>query len=169
MKLKVLRRTDKCIGRILIELHAIDENRLNMALRIHKIEKSSTSLGSILVKLDFVSEVDILRAFLIQYSFPYLPADGYNIDKRVINLIPEEFSRKHTLVPLERIGNTLTVAMSNPLNIAALTEVKKMSQCNVQVVISLSAEIHRAINRYYNNLEPLEPPLTGSCQVSALN
>jgi len=98
----------------------------------------------------------------MQYKFPYLPAGSYNIRNEVINLIPEEFSRRHMLVPIDRIGNTLTLAMSNPLDILAITKVEEMNRCNVQVVVSSSAEIHKAPDKYYDKLVPFKSQITNA-------
>lgn len=154
MRFKRLRITDKPIGRILVDLGIIDEDKLEIALTIHKEKNGSSLLGTILLELNFVDEHNILKAVTTQYKFPYLPADRYDIKKEVINLIPADIVNKYTLVPIERMGNCLTVAMSNPLNNQAVEELEKTSHCVIQIVISSHAEITRTIHKYYNQ-EPL--------------
>lgn len=82
-------------------------------------------------------------------SSPHVDLDSYLIDKKVIELVPEGLARRYQLIPLFKIGNTLTVAMADPHNILALDEVGHRTGCEVEPVVTTDIQIKRAIDQYY--------------------
>ena len=147
----------KCLGEILIELGIINNKQLKLALKLHKDSSEYIPSGTALIKLGFATEKDILRAINIQYNIPYLPLDNYDIDLEVIRIIPAELARRHLLVPIEKMGNILSVAMSDPLNIQVLKDIEDICQCEVRVFITSPSEVLRVIDKYYyNNGLPVE-------------
>jgi len=82
--------------------------------------------------------------------------DSYLIDKKVIELVPEALARRYQLIPLFKIGNTLTVAMADPHNILALDEVRHKTGCEVEPVVSNGIQIKRSIDQYYGVSGPIE-------------
>jgi len=105
------------------------------------------------VELGFVREEDIAQALTAQYGFPYLPLSNYEINPEVIDIIPSRVARQYLLVPIDRIGNNLTLAMSNPLNIQAIEDVELLASCSVQTFVSTSSDIKKAIEKYYKDKE----------------
>jgi type IV pilus assembly protein PilB len=75
--------------------------------------------------------------------------DTYLIDEKVVKMIPEEMARRHTLLPLFTIGETLTVETANPLNIRALDEVRNKVRTDVEIAIGTEAKIKKAIDQHY--------------------
>ena len=137
----------KQLGELLIEDKIIDKQQLDMALSIQK-DKGGL-IGEILVELGFVKEEDIAKALTMQYGFPYLPLDNYEIEPVIVDLIPARVARQYMLVPIDKIGNNLSIAMSNPLNEHAIEDVELLSGCTVQTFVSTSSDIKRAIEKYY--------------------
>lgn len=135
------------MGELLIERNLINRQQLDKALAVQK-EKGGL-IGEILVELGFVSEEDIAHTLTAQYGFPYLPLNSYEIDPEIINIIPDRVAWQYLLIPIDKIGNNLTVAMSNPLNIQAVEDVELLSGCNVQTFVSTSSDIKKAIEKYY--------------------
>ena len=90
-----------------------------------------------------------MQALTCQYGFPYLPLANYEIAPEVVATVPVDICRQYCLIPIDKIGRSLTLAMSNPLNVEALEDVEKITSCSVQTFISTSTEINSAINRYY--------------------
>ncbi|MCK5178106.1 MAG: type II secretion system protein GspE, partial [Candidatus Omnitrophica bacterium] len=84
-----------------------------------------------------------------QYGFPYLPLSSYEIDAEVIRSVPENVCRQFCLVPIDKIGKSLTVAMSNPLNVQALEDVELITGCSVQVFVSTATDVKQSIDKYY--------------------
>src|SRR6185503_12906019 len=103
----------------------------------------------VLVELRFATEKDIAQALTAQYGFPYLPLSNYEIDQEVIDTVPENICRKFCLIPIDRIGKSLTLAMANPLNVQAAEDVELITGCTVQVFVSTSTEVKETLNKYY--------------------
>jgi len=144
----IIKRTiRKQLGELLIERKVISLEQLEKALSIQK-EKGGL-LGEVLVDLGFAKEEDIAQALTAQYGFPYLPLDNYEISPEVIKLIPSRLARHYLLVPVDKIGNNITIAISNPLNTQAIEDVEIVTGCSVQVFVSTSSDIKRAIEKYY--------------------
>ncbi|MDD5174652.1 MAG: type II secretion system protein GspE, partial [Candidatus Omnitrophica bacterium] len=106
-------------------------------------------IGQIFVMLGYVKEEEIAQALTVQYGFPYLPLESYEISADMIKLIPENVAKQYNLIAIDKIGNLLTISMSNPLNIQAIEDVEMLSGCNVQVFISTMTDISNAIKKYY--------------------
>ncbi|MCX5709222.1 MAG: type II secretion system protein GspE, partial [Candidatus Omnitrophica bacterium] len=110
-------------------------------------------IGEILVELGFSREEDIAQALTAQYGFPYLPLSNYDINTDVLNIIPGRVARQYMLIPIDKIGNNLTIAMSNPLNVQAVEDVELLSGCSVQTFVSTSSDVKKAIQKYYKEKE----------------
>jgi type IV pilus assembly protein PilB len=142
---------NKQLGELLIEQGVIKRLQLDNALSLQK-EKGGL-IGEILVALGYAKEEDIAKAITAQYGFPYLPLSNYEIDPAVISVIPGRVARQYLLIPIDRIGASLTIAMSNPLNSQAVEDVELLLECNVQVFVSTSSDIRKAIEKYYKGKE----------------
>lgn len=147
----IKRTINKKLGELLIEEGIINQRQLDKALAIQQ-EKGGL-IGEILVDLGFVKEGDIAKSLTAQYGFPYLPLNNYDINPEIIAIIPVRVARQYLLIPIDKIGNNLTIAMSNPLNIQAVEDVELLSGCSVQTFVSTSSDIKRAIEKYYKNKE----------------
>lgn len=141
----------KLLGELLVEWNIITPGQLQEALAVQK-EKGGL-IGEILVELGFVKEETIAQALTTQYGFPYLPLSNYEINPEVINLVPGRVARQYLLIPVDKIGNNLTLTMSNPLNIQAIEDVELVSGCTAQTFVSTSSDIRRAIAKYYKDKE----------------
>ncbi len=140
---------NKQLGELLIERGVITRDELSMALAYQQ-EKGGL-IGEILVELKLASEEDIAQALTRQYGFPYLPLSNYEIDKEVLSAIPENVCRQFCLVPIDKIGKSLTIAMANPLNVQAIEDVELITSCSVQTFVSTSSDIRNCINKYYKS------------------
>jgi type IV pilus assembly protein PilB len=141
------RTSNKHLGELLVERGVIDREQVAMAMAYQK-EKGGL-FGEILVELKFATEEDIAQALTCQYGFPYLPLANYEIDQEVINAVPEHVCRQNCLIPIDKIGKSLTLAMSNPLNRSAVEDVELLTGCTAQTFVSTSSDIKDAINKYY--------------------
>lgn len=137
----------KRIGEVLLERGLIQQKELEKALA-HQREHGGL-MGKILIELGFVSEEEIALALTAQYGFPYLPLDNYEIDAGLTAVIPEDLARQYCLIPIDRIGNALTLAMADPSNIQAIEDVELLTKCVVQTFVSTPSDISRAIDKYY--------------------
>lgn len=142
---------NKQLGELLVERGSITPEQLIKALSFQK-EKGGL-IGEIMVDLGYVKEEDIAQALTAQYCFPYLPLNNYEINTEILDIIPARVARQYLLVPIDKIGNNLTVSMSNPLNIQAVEDIELLSGCNVQTFVSTSTDIKKAIEKYYKGKE----------------
>jgi len=133
----------------LIERGFINHEQLIIALEEQK--KQGGLIGEVLVKLKFATERDIAQALTSQYGFPYLPLSNYEIDPEVLGTLEEDICRKFGLIPIDKIGKSLTLAMANPLNIQAIEDVESITGCTVQVFVSTTTEVNQSIDKYYNS------------------
>jgi len=150
-KMPIKRIRKKQLGQLLIDDGMISQQQLDKALKLQ--EEKDGLIGEILVDLGFVKEEDIAKALTMQYGFPYLPLSNYEIDDEIINIIPGRVARQYLLVPIDRIQDNLSIAMSNPLNEQAIEDVELVSNCKVQIFVSTSSDIKGAIERYYKDKE----------------
>ena len=135
------------LGQLLIASSIISEEQLKQALTIQR--KDGGRLGTNLVKLGFISE-DKLVAFLSkQFGVPAINLSEYKVDSAVLKLIPADMAKKYFIMPVARVGATLTIAMADPSNVFAIDDVKFMTGYNVEVVVASESAIVSAITSYY--------------------
>ena len=115
----------KRIGEVLLERGVITQKELERALAQQK--ERGGLMGQVLIELGFVTEEEIALALTAQYGFPYLPLENYEIDEVLTALIPESVARQYCLIPIDRIGNALTLAMADPSNVQAIEDVELMT------------------------------------------
>lgn len=132
---------------ILISGKLITQEQLNAALEIQK--NIGGSLGKILVWQGYVSQKDIIVVMSQQLNIPPINLSKYQIDKSLINLIPEKIVKQYLIMPVSKIGNMLTIAMVDPLNIFAIDDIKTLTSYEIQPIIASENDIKEAINSYY--------------------
>lgn len=141
------RTSQKPLGELLIERGIITHGQLQIAIGYQ--QKKGGLFGEVLVELKFATEKDIAQALTGQYGFPYLPLANYEIDLDVLKTIPVEVCRKLCIIPIDKIGKSLTLAMSNPLNVHAAEEIEQLTGCSVQTFVSTATDIKQSIEKYY--------------------
>lgn len=137
----------KRLGELLVERKVVTPDQLDEALRVQKTQGGL--LGEVLVSLGYATEESVVQTLSAQYGFPYLPLKNYAMDGELAHLIPENVARQYWLVPVDHFGNTLTVAMADPLNEKAVEDIEMLSRCSVQVFISTLSDVADAIRRSY--------------------
>jgi len=138
---------NKQLGELLIDRGLLTPEKLEKAL-VYQRDKGGL-IGEIIVELGFVKEEDIAQALTTQYGFPFLPLGNYDINADILSIIPVRVAKQYLLIPVDKIGNNLTIAMSNPLNVQAVEDVELLSGCSVQIFVSTSSDVKKAIERYY--------------------
>src|ERR1700691_2864291 len=120
------------LGVILVKDSLITADQLRQALDHQK--KTGGRLGTCLVKLGLVSDDDITAVLSRQYGVPSINLKFYEVDPAVIKLVPQETAVRYHIVPLSRVGSTLTIAMTDPTNVFAMDDIKFMTGFNVETV-----------------------------------
>lgn len=123
----------KKIGDILLERGFVTPEQLEIAL--NQQPSSGKRLGDLLVDTGVISEEQLLEAISDRLSIPRLSLGSMVIDPHVISRVPVELARRFTLIPVFAIGNTLTLAMADPLNIIAIDEIKYRTGCDIKRTI----------------------------------
>ena len=133
---------------ILIRSKQLSNEQLKRALEIQK--NRGIPLRKVLIEEGMINEETLLSLLSEQLYVPTLHLKKYKFDPDLVKLIPERMARLYELIPLSRIGNTLTVAMSDPLNIFALDDLKALTGCQIDTVLSPEDEINKAIDSQYH-------------------
>src|SRR6266568_1414653 len=138
------------LGDLLVKNNLIAKEQLAKALEEQKDSGGQLRLGTILIKNGLINEPDLTSFLSKQYGVPSINLADFEIDSAVIKIIPSEISQKYQIVPVNRAGSTLIVAMSDPSNIFAIDDIKFMTGYNVEVVVASETAIRAAIDKYYD-------------------
>ena len=138
------------LGDILVKNNIITSEQLSAALQEQKMSGGQSKLGSILVKQGLIKEPDLVSFLSRQYGVPTICLAEYEIDPAVIKIIPPEVVQKYNLIPVNRAGSTLIVAVSDPSNLFAIEDIKFMTSYNVEMVVTAESDIKGAIDKYYD-------------------
>ncbi|MBN2453269.1 MAG: hypothetical protein JXB40_03290 [Candidatus Omnitrophica bacterium] len=141
------RVVSKQLGELLLERGIINEEQLNKALKTQK--ERGGLIGQVLVMLGYAKEEEIAQSLTVQYGFPYLPLECYEINIQAMKHIPQNVAEQYNLIAIDKMGDLLTIAMSNPLNTQAIEDIEMISNCKVQVFVSTMTDINNAIKKYY--------------------
>ena len=137
------------LGDMLVKSKLITEEQLKKALA--QQSTAGGRLGSNLVQLGYLTEEDITSFLSKQYGVPSINLAHFEVDPSVIKLVPAEIAQKHMVIPINRKGNVLTVAMADPSNIFAVDDIKFLSGFKVEPVVAAETSIKNAINKHYDS------------------
>ena len=138
----------KKIGEILLKANLITNDQLHQALQEQK--RSGERLGSLLVKLGFLAEEEILSCLSKQFGVPAIDLETFQIESSVLETIPIKTAKKYTVIPISRVGGTLTLAMADPSDIFAIEDIKFMTNYNIEPVVASERAIAEAIDSQYS-------------------
>ena len=138
------------LGELLVGNNLISKEQLKQALAEQKAAGGQLRLGSILVRDSLISEADLTSFLSKQYGVPTINLADYDVEPSVIKIIPAEVAHKYQIVPVNRAGSTLIIAMSDPSNIFAIDDIKFMTGYNVEVVVVAESAIKGAIDKLYD-------------------
>jgi type IV pilus assembly protein PilB len=142
------------LGEILVRENLISPQHLREALDYQR--EHGGRLGYNLVKLGLVSDDMITAVLSRQYGIPSVNLELFQIDEHVLQLIPQEVAQKYSVLPLSRVGASLTLAMVDPTNVFAMDDIKFMTGLNVEPVVVAEASIQQAIAKYYGTSREIE-------------
>jgi type IV pilus assembly protein PilB len=148
------------LGSMLVSSGLITDDHLKKALMTQKSEGGR--LGSILVKLGFVQEDKLMTFLSKQYGVPYVDLSKFEINPAVIKHIPPDVAQKYRIMPINRAGATITIAMVDPSNIFAIDDIKFMTGYNVEAVVATEGAIVEAIKKYYGGAKSLVTAKAGA-------
>jgi type IV pilus assembly protein PilB len=135
------------LGELLVKEKLISQDQLKQALDYQK--QHGGRLGTALVKMGLVTDDEVTAVLSRQYGVPSINLKYYEVDPTVIKLIPQETAVRYQIVPLSRVGSTLTIAMTDPTNVFAMDDIKFMTGFNVEPVVASESAIAEAISKFY--------------------
>ncbi len=138
------------LGEILVKNNLINREQLSVALDEQRLSGNQLHIGSILISQKIISEEQLTSFLSKQYGVPSVNLSEYEIDPVVIKTIPPEVVQKYQLMPVNRAGATLIIAVSDPSNLFAIEDIKFMTGYNIEIVVASERDIKAAIDRYYD-------------------
>ena len=137
------------LGELLVREKLITPLQLQGA--VEQQRKSGGRLGHELTRLGYIDETELTAFLSQQYGVPSINLSDIDIDPEVLKLIPKEVVTRHQVIPVNRSGNTLIVAMADPSNIFAVDDIKFITKFNIEVVVASEQAIADAIEKYYTS------------------
>jgi type IV pilus assembly protein PilB len=137
------------LGDLLVREKIITPDQLDKALKAQRDSGPNSRLGSTLVHLGFVSDEEVTNFLSRQYGVPAINLQYFEIDSSVVKLIPEETAKRYQILPLSRVGASLTIAMVDPTNVFAMDDIKFMTGFNIEPVVASESAIMEAIEKAY--------------------
>jgi len=138
------------LGELLVGHNMITKDQLKQALAEQKSSGGQLRLGSILIRDGLITEDELTSFLSKQYGVPTVNLADHEVEPGVIKVIPSEIAHKYQIVPVNRAGSTLIIAMSDPSNIFAIDDIKFMTGYNVEVVVVPESAIKAAIDKFYD-------------------
>jgi type IV pilus assembly protein PilB len=135
------------LGDLLVKEKVITPEQLAEATKLQK--ESHSRLASALVKLGFLSDEDVTNFLSRQYGVPAINLSYFEIDPAVVKLIPYETAKRYQILPLSRVGASLTIAMVDPTNVFAMDDIKFMTGFNIEPVVASESSIVEGIDKAY--------------------
>lgn len=143
------RRIKTKLGELLLEKGAITQAQLEEALALQRTKFKGKFLGQVLSELGYCSEEDIYSALAMQLGYPYIKISNCVIDDGVLSLVPKEMAEKLNILPIDKIGSILTVAMLNPLEDGSLEAIAAKTGLKVKIFVTIPSELRRAMTENY--------------------
>ncbi len=142
------------LGEILLKENLITPDQLKQALEHQKA--NGGRLGNSLVKLGFLNDDEVTAVLSRQYGVPSINLAYFEVDPSITKLIPMDTATKYQVLPLSRVGASLTLAMVDPTNVFAMDDIKFMTGFNIEPVVASEAAIMDAIKKHYGSVEDQE-------------
>ncbi len=153
IKEKNMARLNINLTKILIDSEKISEEELDKALVIQK--KTGKNLKNILIEEGFLTEDDLLSLISYLFFMPYVDSVKFKVDPAVVDLIPEDTARRYNLFPLYKFEDSLLIAVSEPLDIFTLDNLRLSLGCEIKQVLSRGKRILDSITAYYTAVQTL--------------
>ncbi len=133
---------------VFLETKLITPQDVERVMRLQA--QTGGNLKDILLKEGIVKERDLIAVMSKEFFIPYLELSKYRIDPQVVSLLPEKIARQYKIVALSKMGNVLSVAMSDPLNIFAIDDLKSITGYDVDIVLASEKEITKVLDKFFS-------------------
>jgi len=136
------------LGQVLLNRGVVTQAQIDKALERQKVVGHSKLLGELLVELEICTDNQVCSALAEAYGVPYAPLTPKLCDPAIVELLPRDFLEEYVVLPLFKVHDTLTVALSEPSNVFVIEEIQRLSDCHVQVVCATAKDIHSTLQNY---------------------
>ncbi|MBW8035522.1 MAG: type II/IV secretion system protein [Planctomycetes bacterium] len=136
------------LGQVLLERGIITSDQIDVALEEQRRGGHNRLLGEVLVDFGYCGEGQIVSAIAEAYGVPYAQITPKICDPQVTEVLPREFLEEYTVLPLFKVNNILTIALSEPSNVFLIDEIERLSNCKVQIVCATVKEIKATLQAY---------------------
>ncbi|HWR31562.1 MAG TPA: ATPase, T2SS/T4P/T4SS family [Negativicutes bacterium] len=144
----------KRLGELLVESGRVSQQQIDKAWVIH--QRSGERLSRILVQLGFITETGLLEILVQNLGIPLIDLSATPPEREAVQLIPLSLAERHGVIPIRKSENRLTVAMIDPTNFFAIDDLRMVTQCDIEPVMAVEADILRAIDQSYSVCERVE-------------
>ena len=148
----------KSLGEMLVEENLITSEQLEQALELQR--QQGGKLTEVLVNQEMVKAEDLATVLSVQLNVPLIDLKGHMVQPNALRLIPEHTARKHTLIPLDVVGDTLVVVMADPEDIRTIEDIKAQAKMRVDVALGIPSDIERAIDLNYRASGEIEKQIS---------
>jgi type II secretory ATPase GspE/PulE/Tfp pilus assembly ATPase PilB-like protein len=148
------RASKKSLGDRLVEEKLITAEQLESALAQQR--QKGGKLGDILLKQGLVKAEQLAIVLSIQLNLPLIDLKRHTVQPQALRLIPEEMARKHALIPLDIVNDSLMVVMADPEDVRTIEDIKAQAKMRVEVALGVRSDIERAINLNYRSASAIE-------------
>src|SRR3989338_3724641 len=128
----------------------ISEADIQKALAVY-LREGGHNLRDVLLRMNLVSEKELASLLSVELKIPFMNLSKYKIDPEIGKIIPEKMTKQHRMIPISKIGDTITLAMADPLNIFATDDIALMTRSKIECVMSTDKDILEAIDRLYGS------------------
>lgn len=140
----------KLIGQSMIEARLISKEQLNWLLQRQKAAGERVLFGRLTVEFDIVTETELASFLASYFGVPYVDLEKYlMVQEEALDTVPESLARRLNVLPLVRENGNLTVAISDPLDLTAIENLKTVTHCRIKPVVSSPTQIRYSIDVMY--------------------
>ncbi len=144
----------KSLSDLLLEEKLITQDKLDIALETQRRE--GLRLTEALLKLELIKPQDLAAILSVQLNLPYIDLQRHKIQPTALRLIPESMARKHTLIPMDVVGDSLMVVMADPQDIQTIQDIQTQVKMKIEVALGISTDILQAIDINYRSSAEIE-------------
>jgi general secretion pathway protein E len=139
---------------MLVEENLISPAQLESALTLQR--QQGSKLSDILLKQGLVKAEQLAIVLSIHLNLPLIDLKRHTVQPQALRLIPEDMARKHALIPLDIVNDSLMIVMADPEDIRTIEDIKAQAKMRVEVALGVRSDIERAINLNYRSSSAIE-------------
>jgi type IV pilus assembly protein PilB len=136
---------------VLIKTHLITESQLRIA--VERQQQTGLPLGTVLLQLNYISEEALKQALCLQLNIPFVDLDRVNLDRSLARLLNKSYAQRHYVIPISRVGTTLTVAVEDPTDTEVVRDLQASTGYTINMVTATHHAIRQALGRIYDIAE----------------